>query len=439
MAAALLRVLLYIAAVVLPVVLATFLGAETGGFVFELGKNTALMAFVIIILQVVIAARIKWIERAFGLDILIRYHKHMAVFAAALLVAHPLLLAAGGGGLRLLIGLDLPWYIWLGKATLVLVLVNVVVSAFQTKLNVKFEQWRLGHDVVGPLIIVMAFTHSWIVGDDLELGVIQALWTTGLVLAAALFLYHRFIRPSRLKRRSYEVIDVQPEAENVWTVKMRPPEGEPVYSYLPGQFHFVTFYRGRGLPAEEHHWTISSSPAENGWVSSTIKALGDFTATIGQTKPGDRAAVHGAFGRFSYVLHPEEKELVFFAGGIGITPLMSMLRHMRDKKDDRSVLLIYANNDESQIIFRKELSEIESGAHPNLSVVHVLKEPTEHWQGETGLVDREKIKRLSGDGMERKVFYVCGPPPMLNAVVATLKELRVPDRNIRIEIFSFLD
>jgi predicted ferric reductase len=439
MAGALFRITSYTAIVLLPVLLATFLGSGPGNFLFELGKNCALMGFMVLVFQFVIATRIKWVERAFGFDILIRYHKHMAVFAGILFLAHPLLLAAGGGGSRLLLALDLPWYIWIGKALLLLLLLNILLSIFQTPLHLKFEKWRRGHDILGPLILVMAFAHSWIVGDDLQLAPLKAIWVAGLVLAISLFIYHVLLRPKLLRRRAYTVVDVQPETNDVWTVTMRPPEGERVYPYLPGQFHFVTFYRNQTLPVEEHHWTISSSPAEKSHVSSTIKALGDFTATMGETKPGDKAAVHGAFGRFSYLLHPEEDDLIFFAGGIGITPLMSMLRHMRDVNDDRSVLLVYANKDESQIVFRKELSEIEAGENPRLKIVHVLSRPHEAWRGETGHVDREKIERLCGKDLGNKVFYVCGPPPMLKGVISALNEMRVRDEQIRVEIFSFLD
>jgi len=433
------RLILYTGLVILPVLLATLLAVEPKKFASELGRNFALMAFMILIFQFVMAARIKWIERAFGFDILIRFHKRMAVFAGFLLLAHPLLLAAGGGGWNLLIGVHVPWYIWLGKATLLILFINLCLSSFQKSLKLKFEKWRLGHDIGGPLIIAMAFTHSWIVGYDLRTVSMKAVWVVGLILAACLFVYHVFVRPRRLKRQAYEVIDVQPETEDVWTVKMSPPEGRRIYHYLPGQFHFVTFYRNRNLPVEEHHWTISSSPAEEDYVSSTIKASGDFTSTMGQTKVGDRAAVHGAFGRFSYVLHPEEDDLVFVAGGIGITPLMSMLRHMRDTQDTRSVLLVYANREESRIVFRKELSEIEAGGHPRLKVIHVLSKPNEGWQGETGHVDGEKIERLCGKDLGGKTFYVCGPQSMLKAIVAALKSRHVPDERIRVEIFSFLD
>jgi ferredoxin-NADP reductase len=174
-------------------------------------------------------------------------------------------------------------------------------------------------------------------------------------------------------------------------------------------------------------------------VSSTIKALGDFTSTMGQTRVGDRAAVHGGFGRFSYVLYPKERDLVFIAGGIGITPLMSMIRHMQDTRDTRQVLLLYANKDQSGIVFSRELSEIEAGGHPSLRVVHVLGSPGPGWKGETGFVDEEKILRLCGDDLDGKIFYVCGPSGLIDAVLDALTGLGVEDYRIRIEIFSFLD
>lgn len=433
-----LLIIIYAVIVLIPVAVAAILGPSSGNILREVGKSFALAGFTILFLQVFLAARIKWIERPFGLDILIRYHKHMAVFGAILLISHPLLIAAGGGGWHLLIGLDVPVTIWLGKITLFLLIINVLISIYQMKLKLKFEGWRLTHDIVGPVILVFAFGHSFFAGVDLQLGAIQGIWAVLWVLAVITFFYHRIIRPLLCKRHLYRVIGVHPESEDVHTVKLAPSEGKKIAPYLPGQFHFITFYRGRNLPVEEHHWTISSSPTETGYISSTIKALGDFTATMGETREGDKAAVHGAFGRFSYALHPEEKDLVFIAGGIGITPLRSMLRHMHDTEDSRSVILFYANKKENEIVFYKELSEMEKGKHPRLKVVHVLNDLDEGWKGETGFVDREKIERFCGKNLGEKVFYICGPPPMIEAVITALKNMGVVDKQIRLEIFSFL-
>jgi ferredoxin-NADP reductase len=290
--------------------------------------------------------------------------------------------------------------------------------------------------VLAPLIIVLVFVHGMEAGDDLKLPQVQLLWYILLAAAAAAYIYHKIIIPARLRRSPYRVVDVQPEAQRVWTVKLAPPEGENLPSYQPGQFQFITFDRGRGLPVEEHHWTISSSPTQKGFVSSTIKESGDFTATIGLTKPGDTALVQGPFGRFSYTLYPKEKDFVFIAGGIGITPLMSMLCHMRDTKAEVDVLLLYANRTEKDIVFREELAAIEAGEAPRLKVVHILSEPESGWNGETRYVDREKITRYVSDNMSEKAFYVCGPPAMNTKVIETLLAMGVPYPRIHTEVFS---
>lgn len=435
------RIVLYPLILILPAVLVTTLAITTKGFVHELGRNTALTAVMIILLQGVLAARFKWISHPFGLDILLRFHKYMAMAAAVLLMLHPVLLAAGSGNLGLLLSLTQPWYIWLGKITLLLVLVNVGVSWYQRKLRLKFEKWRFVHDILGPMIIVFAFIHSITVGKDLQHPYMQGLWIVFFVTAVLVFVWHRIIRPRQLQLQQnlWKVIDLRQETSDVWTVKLKPPQEKKIFEYLPGQFQFITFFRGRNLPVEEHHWTISSSPAEKKFITSTIKALGDFTATIKETRPGDTAAVHAPFGRFTYALHPDEKDLVFLAGGIGITPLMSMLRHMRDVQAGHSVVLLYGNPNLEQAVFHQEIKEIEAGAYPELKLVDVLSDPDENWNGESGYIDSEKIVRHCGRDLSGKTFYVCGPPPLIAAMIFALDELAVSHRQIRIEIFSFLD
>jgi predicted ferric reductase len=434
-----LRVVLYLLIVTLPVFLATLWGKEAEGIVNDMGRNFALIGFMILMVQFLIAARIKWIERAFGLDILMRYHKSMALVAAGFLILHPILLAIGHRSWRLLIGLDLPWPIWVGKAALVLLFVHVLLSLYQGRIGLTFEKWRFGHDVVAAVLLVLIFLHSWVAGDDLELHSLQILWLCISLLAAGVYIYHRFIRPSRLRRHPYRVEAVSKETRDVWTVELASPPGENIGDYLPGQFHFLTFFRAPGLPEEEHHWTISSSPAQKERISSTIKASGDFTQTIGQTQPGDTAAVHGPFGRFSYVLHPEEKDLVFLVGGIGITPVMAMLRHMRDMRDDRSVILFYANKNADQIVFREELNEIAAGSRPKLTLVHVLSRPDPGWAGEKGHLDRERIEAYCKPNVETKSFYICGPRKMAEGIITILEEMGIPKMRIHQEMFSFLD
>ncbi len=441
MAKALLLIILFAGFVLSPPVLETFWGVEHEVFLSQLGKNFALAGFMLLVFQFFLAARIRWIEKPFGFDILIRFHRHMAFLALGLLLAHPLLMAAGTGRWEFIFGLNLPFSIWLGKAALFMIAVNVLASIFQTRLKIRFETWRFGHDVLAAAILAAVLFHTFLgVGNDrLELASIAIQLGLFTAAAASLYAWNLILRPRLLKKHPFRVTDVKSEAPDVWTVTLAPPEGRKVKDFLPGQFHFIKFFRGRGLPVEEHHWTISSSPARKGSISSTIKNLGDFTSTIGETRKGDLASVHGPFGRFSYALHPQEKDLVFFAGGIGITPLMSMIRHMQDISDNRSVLLFYANREENLIVFKDELAGIEKAGHPRLKTIHVLSHPDEEWQGESGLMDQEKIEKYCTGNLQDKAFYVCGPPGMSKRVVNALLKLGVPDKKIRIELFSFLD
>lgn len=432
-------ILLYLLVTAVPMIIASFTGVPDENAVYQLGRNFALIGFMVLILQVFLASRMKRIDRPFGLDIVLRFHRNMGIFALLLFIAHPLLLSAGAGSAGLIIGIGVPWYIWLGRLTLILLLVNVLLSTSQASFSLTFERWRDLHDILGPLILVFAFVHSSIAGRDLKNPFLKGIWVAALAAAVVLFVYHRIVRPILLKNRAYRVIDVRTEAPDVWTVRMAPPEGEKIADYLPGQFHFITFYRGRNLPVEEHHWTISSSPSQKEYVSSTIKALGDFTSTMGETRRGDAAAVQGAFGRFSYLFHPDERDLVFVAGGIGITPLMSMIRYMHDIGDTRNVVLFYSNRKEGQIVFKEELSSMEEGGHPGLKVIHIISSPGEGWTGETGYVNQDKIRKYCGDDLRGKAFYLCGPAGMLSAVESVLKDMGVPQRQIRTEIFSFLD
>jgi len=401
--------------------------------IYEIARSFGLAGFVILAMQPVLVARIKWIERHFGMDMLSRFHKSMGIFVTVMMTSHPILMELGGGQVA---ALSQPWYIWIGRAGLVLLLVHTLISMYSNRVGLTFEQWRRIHYVVAPLIIVLVFVHSMEAGDDLKLPQVQILWVILLAAAFAAYIYHKIIVPARLRRSPYRVVEVKPEAHKVWTVKLAPPEGVDLYSYQPGQFHFVTFYRGQDLPVEEHHWTISSSPTQKAFISSTIKESGDFTSTIGLTKPGDTALLQGPFGRFSYTLYPKERDFVFIAGGIGITPLMSMLRHMRDTKADVDVLLLYANRAEKDIVFRDELAEIEAGEMPRLKVAHILSKPEAGWIGETGYVDREKIQRFVSGNLSEKAFYVCGPPAMNTKVFETLLALGASYPRIHTEIFS---
>ncbi len=435
--AGLARMLAYALIVLSPLIIVAFARPATDhSFVYTIGKNLALVGFAMFAMQFVLSARLKWIERPFGLNLLFSFHKAIAVVASLLVLSHPLLLLLGGGERSLVLGPEVNWHIWLGRIAMVVVLFHVLLASFRLIIRLNYETWRFIHNVVAVVFLPLAFLHSWKAGGDLQLPAMRVLWVALFASAAAAYGWHRFVRPLRLRRQPYTVTDVHKETDGVWTIALAAPAGVQRFDFLPGQFQFLTFRRAAHLPVEEHHWTISSSPTETGVLRATIKESGDFTATIGETKPGDTALVCGPFGRFSYALHPEQHDLVFLAGGIGITPLMAMLRHMRDTQAKRTVTLLYGNTNEQDIAFRDELAEMERAGVASLKAVHILSKPSAEWRGERGRLDAEMVAKLCGPLGTDRAYYLCAPPAVMSQAIRVLRQAGVPPRRIHFERFS---
>jgi 3-phenylpropionate/trans-cinnamate dioxygenase ferredoxin reductase subunit len=247
-------------------------------------------------------------------------------------------------------------------------------------------------------------------------------------MAAGLFAYRNAYVPF-WGRDTFEVDDVSAESHDTYTLSLRPADGG-VPDHLPGQFMFLRLDRP-GRPSEEHPFTISSPPGQEDCLTVTIKESGDFTNTIGETRPGDRARLEVPYGRFSYVFH-EPSAFLFIAGGVGITPIRSMLGRLRDTGDERPAVLIYGNRREKDILFRDELEQLPE----NMKVVHVLSDPGDDWDGYRGFVRQDIIEREAGDVLDEADAYVCGPPPMMDMVTDGLRSLNVPDRRIHYERFA---
>jgi predicted ferric reductase len=387
------------------------------------GTGLILVVLPILALQPVLAARLKLLDRCFGLDIIYIFHKSMGILAGMLLICASVFLIAGP--VRFL-----PWTCIVG-ATLILFLVSSAL--IHKELHLTYEGWRTLHNVLFIASFPVVLSLAWLMVismDNLPAEIIVAVL---ILTTLTSYVFHKFINPFHRKKHLYRIVSVTRETKNVWTLIFKPPEGDTRFACLPGQFQFLTFDAGNG---EEHPFTISSSPTQESYHAASIKESGDFTSGIGSKKIGDLIAIQAPFGRFSYVLHPAEHDLVFIAGGIGITPFMSMLRHMRDTASDMEVLLLYANRTEEDIVFRNELDSFSSQSHPRLHLVHVLSKAGDTWSGERGHINRALIEKQFIGDLRDKTFYLCGPPSMMTVTMSILLDLGIPSHRIRSERFA---
>ena len=440
---AILWIVLYTGAVLLPVVLANTLSwahRPESGFLLNLSRNLALAGLSILALQFVVAARLQWIEAYFGLDAILWFHKAMAVFAVLMLLAHPLLIAWGHGNWTILSRLVVPWPVQLGRIALLLLLAVVGTSLGRRVFRLEYERWRRLHNVLVLAVLGLGFVHGLIMGSgrhgDLSTWPMRILWSGLFLIALAAYLHHRWFAPRRNRLAPCEVIAVGRESHDVWTIKVRATLNGNGRRHLPGQFYFITFLDS-ALPEEEHPFSISSSPTENGYLTFTIKAAGDFTQSIASLRPGDRAMIRGPFGRFSHILRSGREDIVFIAGGVGITPLISMLRYMRDTGDPRRVVLIFVNRAQRDILFRDELEKMQRVGRPQLRVIHVLSRPQGAWNGETGRLNHEIMQKYISDLVGTSSFYICGPLPLTRLAIKILRQMGVFQADIHTEQFTF--
>jgi predicted ferric reductase len=173
-----------------------------------------------------------------------------------------------------------------------------------------------------------------------------------------------------------------------------------------------------------------------GEVRFTIKNLGDWSGDeVPALKPGDRVWVDGPHGVFS-MDREQAMGYVFVGGGIGITPLYSMLQTMVEREDVRPVLLFYGGGDWEDLTFRDGLDELRR--QMNLKVIYVLKDPPADWEGETGYVTDEVLRRYLPKQYKRFIYFICGPDPMMDAMEEALPLLGVPRENVQTERFSMV-
>jgi predicted ferric reductase len=248
----------------------------------------------------------------------------------------------------------------------------------------------------------------------------------------ALLAWVRVLKPLARVRRPYSLEEVRPEPGGVVTLRLRPARGKGL-RFRAGQFSWITL--DSAFVPTEHPFSIASSSARPDQVEFTIKQLGDFTTEVAGAIEGSRAYLDGPFGNYG-VGWEAAGQLLLVAGGIGITPNMSILRTMADLSDGRPVTLVYGNNDWETIVFREELERLAIDL--DLTVIHVLAHGHEGWEGDTGFITTEILRRGLPDDLSGVQCYVCGPPPMMAAVERALIDAGVPPRQVHSELFTFV-
>jgi predicted ferric reductase len=398
--------------------------------------------------NLILGARFRVVDAYFGgLDKMFAFHRRLGEIAFALLVCHALLIIASRFTTAPSAALAL-----FSPAAGVIVLAGVValVLAGATLAFTLFA--RLGHElfVYVHRLFGVAFAVATVhmlgsPGTPLRMPV--TLYIASLSLAGlGSWAYRSLFANVLVRRHDYVISHVNQLGPRVVEIGMD-PAGERL-RYRPGQFIYVTFYssafsarfhpvavRNEGPSAvitlrpgdsrdQFHPFSLTSAPSESA-LRVTVKAVGTFTAALPSLDRGATARIEGPYGAFSH-LNPSNHDQIWVAGGIGITPFLSMARSL-EASGPYNIDLYYGIKDRSEAFFVDELEAIARGG----SGLRLFVVP----EDERGFITTALLKELTGDVTARDTF-ICGPPAMIDNLRSQLEAAGVPRKQIHFEKFS---
>lgn len=228
---------------------------------------------------------------------------------------------------------------------------------------------------------------------------------------------------TRIKSKTpspYKLTAIEADTHDTKTFRFELP-ADATLDMLPGDFLYVhAVIDGKTM---KRAYTPSSLPGTTGWFDLTVKRYdtGVVSKYLHNQRIGETVLMSGP-NQGGHWVDGMATHVGFVAGGTGITPMISIMRWILTKRIDAELFLVFANKTEADIIFRQEW-ERDVRDYPNFHCHHVLEQPPPGWSGGTGRITLEILRQhLPAPGSDTCIF-LCGPPPMVDALETTLKDL----------------
>jgi predicted ferric reductase len=413
-----------------------------------LGRVTGLVGTALLLVQLLLAARLPWVDRTYGHDRALVGHRQVSRVAVPLLLAHAVALILAYGAQRglspalawlvepiYLLGGELPDMLTAFASMALLVLV-AVTSMSLARRRVRHETWHLLH-LTAYVAVVLSIPHQLSTGTDIAGHPLTRLWWLGLFLATAgsVVVFRVLLPLLRSVRHALVVEAVVPEGPGVVSVHVR---GRRL-DLLParaGQFLQWRFL-APGLWADAHPWSLSAAP-DGRHLRLTVRDLGDHSHRLARLTPGTRVLIEGPYGRFTTERRTRRRVLLA-AAGIGITPVRALAEELVASTGTGEITLLYRADDAPSLVLRDELEELarSSGLH-----LHLLVGPPARgsWLP-PGLADRPDGDVATLIALVPRLVthdvYLCGPPAWMSLLRRDLSAAGVPRRQVHDERFGW--
>ncbi|MGW0822916.1 ferredoxin reductase family protein [Streptomyces sp. NPDC002845] len=391
-----------------------------------LGRLAGLLGALMMAFQLLLIARLPWFDRRIGMDRLTSWHRWVGFSVLWLLVAHGVFITYGYaeysslGPVSQLVDLaETVEGVLRSVVALALIMVIGVTSARFARRRMGYETWHFIH-LYTYLAVVLAFTHQVAAGttfavSDAATAYWYALWGVAL---GSVFLGRLVLPLWRNMRHQLRVSAVVPESDDVVSIYITGRDLDRLPARA-GQF-FLWRFLTRDRWWQANPFSLSAAP-DGRTLRLTAKRAGDGSAALRHLKVGTRVFAEGPYGAFT-TMHRTRPDALLIAGGVGVTPIRALLEELHGH-----AVVVYRVSREQDAVLYDELREL---AHAKGAELHLVTGPP--------VPDRlaaPELARLVPDITDRDV-YLCGPPPMMNAVLRTLRELDVPKQQTHFERFS---
>lgn len=397
--------------------------------------------FAALLAQYPLSGRINSVSRYTGVDNGMMLHRKAGEFTALYFFLHPFLImlprfwiapqrAPGDVWDSFITGeASTGVYAWLIMGLWVL------MAMYRDKLKISYEAWRLSHGLGLVAVAILGTHHAVTVGRH---GRYEAwfdiMWIALCALAVGTVVYTYFVRPFIQQKQPFKVVESKKIGASDWSVTIE-KDGNFDFEYDAGQFLWINT-SGSAFKRVEHPFSIASSPTTLPKISFIIRELGDFTSNLGALIPGQRVYVDGPHGVFT-LNGRRASGIALIAGGAGIGPILGILRQLNDLGDARPIRLVYGNRRYDQMVFQDEIDSIKSSLS-DFNQALVLEQPQDGVEAKEGYISRALLEdEFTPEQRESWLFYVCGPPIMVDAVAEHLRKMDIPEEQILFEQLAF--
>ncbi|NEA68258.1 ferredoxin reductase family protein [Streptomyces sp. SID12488] len=391
-----------------------------------MGRLAGLYGALVMAFQLVLVARLPWLDHRIGMDRLTSWHRWVGFGLLWTLMSHAVFITFGYaegtsmGPVDELVELaETTEGVLRAIVALVLIMIIGAVSARYARRRLAYETWHFIH-LYTYVAVVLAFTHQVGVGTTFTSSSAAttywwALWSVAL---GSVFL-GRVVLPLRKNlRHQLRVSAVVPEADNVVSIYMTGRDLDKLPARA-GQF-FLWRFLTKDRWWQANPFSLSAAP-DGRTLRLTAKVAGDGTAALKHIPVGTRVFAEGPYGAFT-AMHRTRPESVLIAGGVGVTPIRALLEEIQG----HAVVIYRVGRDQDAVLY----DELRDLAHAKGAELHLVSGPVT-----PDKLAPAELAELVPDIADRDVF-LCGPPPMMNAVLRSLRELGVPKSQTHFERFS---